>query len=336
METEQTTLRDSISAAFDTVVTEPAEPVQPVETAEPAPVETLEQKAGRTANRLRDGNGRLLPGKKEEAPPVETPAEVKRLARPSSWKKDYEADWEKLDPRLAEYIHQRESEFAKGVSTYKQEAESARTLNDAIAPFLPNLQKHGLQPTQWIQNLGMAHERLALGSPQEKTHMAAQLIRDYGIDPQALFQTLSQPYTPAPQPMDVRRTVQELLQEERVTSELHKFESEAQEKYPFYSDVKGTMAGLLQAGLAQDLVSAYEAALRHPRHADLFEQLQQQQQAEADKQKQAQQQAVVNRARAQAVSVKSSTPAGQMATQGNKSLRDTLADAFESVESSRV
>jgi len=102
--------------------------------------------------------------------------------------------------QLAEYIQQRESEYARGVSTYKHEADAARQLNEAIAPFMPNLQKHGMEPTQWIRNLGTAHERLALGSPQDKIQTAAQLIRDYGIDPQGLFQMLSNPQQQAPQP----------------------------------------------------------------------------------------------------------------------------------------
>ena len=97
------------------------------------------------------------------------------------------------------------------------------------------------------------------------------------------------------------------------------------------------MAGLLQAGLAQDYKTAYEAALRHPRHDDLWQaERQQREQAEAAAAAE-RAKGVVNRARSNAVSVRSSTPSANMATQqGNKSLRDMLAESFDSVTTGRV
>ena len=341
----QIPLRDAISASFDAVMVDDA----PAPDA-PAIVETDAQKT----ERLRDEAGRFAKDEKAAAPAApqaakpgtapETPApppETKRAARPSSWKKDFEPHWEKLDPQLQEYIGQREREYASGVSTYKHEADSARSLNEAIAPFLPNLQKHGLDPTQWIRNLGTAHERLALGSPQEKVALGAQLIRDYGIDPNALFQMLSQPqqqrYTPPPPQINIDEVVEQKLTQREIQSEFNRFVAEAPEKYPHYEAVKGTMAGLLQAGLAQDYKTAYEAALRHPQHDAIWQQEQQQRQQEQIAAEAAKKQGVVNRARSQAVSVKSSTPSGNMtAAQGNKSLRDMLSESFDSVQSSRV
>jgi len=37
------------------------------------------------------------------------------------------------------------------------------------------LQENNIAPQQWISNLGTAHKTLALGSPQEKLQMFAQL-----------------------------------------------------------------------------------------------------------------------------------------------------------------
>lgn len=344
-------LRDELSASFDEIEPPEQSEVAPTGVA-PAPAadastETAEQRAGRTANRLRAPDGRLLPGTKpatELVPPAQAPAAV-RPARPSSWKKDFDSHWEQLDPTLAAYIHQRETEYARGVSTYKQEAESARTLNEAIAPFMSNLQKHGLQPTDWIRNLGHAHEVLALGAPQEKLHMTAQLIHSYGIDPQALFNLLSNPQAQqqiqqrqAPQQMpDMEKIVEAKLTERETRNEFNKFVADVPEKYPHYEAVKATMMGLLQSNLAQDYPSAYEAALRHPRHADLYEQAQAQRTAAEQATANATRQGVASRARSQAVSVKSSTPAGTMATvNGAKSLRDSISDSFESVTTSRV
>ena len=68
-------------------------------------------------------------------------------SRPTTWKKEYLPIWDKLTAgeqltpeeslKLAEYSNQRESEYKKGVSTYKQEADNAKSLVEAIAPFVP-------------------------------------------------------------------------------------------------------------------------------------------------------------------------------------------------------
>ncbi len=351
----QTTLRDDLLASFDAV--ENAAPAEPVADTEPG----QETEAQRT-ERLRDEAGRFAkepektsaPQAKPTAPanqttePVaaEVPA-VPKKQRPSSWKKDFDPHWEKFDPTVQDYILQRESEFAKGVSTYKQEAERAKALNDAIAPFQPLLQQHNVQPAQIIPNLLAAHASLATGSPQDKVMMGAKLIRDYGIDPQQLFQVLSgqvpyqqpQVQQPAQQPpqQDMRAVVKELLTEQEINREFDRFMAEVPEKYPHYEAVKDTMAGLLQADLAQDYQSAYAAALRHPRHSDIFEQEQQQRLQQEQAERNAKQQGVVNRARSQAVSVKSSTPSGTMTTvKPTNSLRDDIASAFDAITTSRV
>lgn len=366
MENEQPgTLRDELLANLETVesggdLKAPKE--VPIE--EPAIEETPEQKAGRTANRLRDENGRLLPGTKETVAPASsppqiaggteppTPAPVAAVPRPSSWKKEYWDKYDRIakeDPELANYINQREKEFSSGVSTYKAEAENARQLNEAIAPFLPQLQQHGIQPTDWIRNLGSAHERLALGSPQEKVMMGAQLIRDYGIDPQALFNLLSNPQAiqqPAQPQFDprmietaVQQKVQEALTTREVQSEYQKFVDAKDESgnslHPHFNEVKETMAGLLQAGLAQDYKSAYEAALRHPRHSDIFEAMQEQHRQQEEQKRLEASRAVVNKARSQAVSVKAATP-GATPTKGNTGLRESLSEAFDQLATGRV
>ena len=110
----------------------------------------------------------------------------------------------------------------------------------------------------------MAHERLALGSPQDKVATAVQLLRDYQIDPNALFnaiqnpQSIQQPaYRPPPQPqVDIDKLVEQKFVEREIKSEYERFVADAPTKYPYYESVKETMAGLLQAGLAQDYKSA--------------------------------------------------------------------------------
>ena len=361
------TARDTISAAFDA---EEAAQSSQIGSQAPAPSkiadagqETQQQKddrardeAGRFAKAEaakvaapqvpKPANAILSPGAAAlPAPAVAAPAPTD-IPRPASWKKDYEAHWAAFPPEVKSYIQQREKEYQGGVSTYKAEAESARAMNDAIAPFIPLMQQHGVEPPVLIRNLVSAHERLALGTPQDKVMMGAKLIQDYGIDPQQLFQVLSgqtpyqqpqQPQRPAPQPQDIERVVEQALMKKEISNEYQRFVSEAPEKYPHYEAVKDTMAGLLQAELAQDYVSAYEAAIRMPKHADIWEAMQSQQRAQDDANARAQSQAVVTSARSRTVSVKPATPSGTNGSgKANPSLRESLSEAFDTMTSSRV
>ena len=74
----------------------------------------------------------------------EAAEEVKPTSRPSTWKKEYVQIWDKMEKgeqiskedftKFAEYANQRESEYKKGVSTYKAEADRAKSYENAIAP----------------------------------------------------------------------------------------------------------------------------------------------------------------------------------------------------------
>ena len=311
-------------------------------TVETPPPETAEQKA----DRVRDEKGQFA-----AKPPEPAPVEPAAPKRPSSWKKEHWADYDKIvaeNPKLAAYLNEREGQFASGVSTYKQEWEQAKPLIDAIAPFQPILQQNGIDPAQWISNLGNAHHQLVMGSPQDKVAMFQRLAAEYRVPVQLAVQGQDgqwqllgqqapmQPQAPAFDPRQVQTLVQQELQAQSTKQTLEAFTREAPEKYPHFESVKQTMAGLLQAGLADDLPSAYEAALRHPRHADIFAGLQQQQTAQQEAERRAASQQKVQRARANAVSTGTATPSGVMANVGEKGLRDEIAANLRAVAGGRV
>ena len=124
-----------------------------------------------------------------EAPVEPEEAPVKR---PTTFKKEYLPIWDKmakgeaLTPeeakKFAQYTgHIREAEFTKGVSAYRQEAEHAKQLTQAIGPFLPELEKQGIHPVAWINNLGRAHMILSQAPYDQKVQMFHRLAQDYGI-----------------------------------------------------------------------------------------------------------------------------------------------------------
>lgn len=331
MDGTQTTLRDALTSAMEAhEASDNTEVTTNNDVASTQEVNVDNDKA-------RDDKGRFAP--KQEQPAVEVQAEQPIVkARPTSWKKDYEEHWTKLDPTLQEYIHQRESDYARGVSTYKQNYETVQPIYEAMQPFMPLLQEHNIQPQQWISNLGNAHKVLAMGRPEEKLQAFARLAADYGVPLQALT---GQNYDPQHSLMlnEVNTLKQQLAafqqqneQKEQMTlqQEIERFQAQA----PHFEEVKETMAQLLQSGVATDLKSAYDKAIR------LNDEVWQKQQAEASQaQAQANVQAQVQKgadAKAKAVSTRSNSPTAVMTSGNSKDRRSIIADALDSHESGRV
>lgn len=342
MEDTQTTLRDAITASFETVE---------------AGGSTFEK----TDDRPRDEQGKFVEKPKEVSPEVKPevnpelqnaqPAQQevkvdeqpKAPSRPSTWKKEYLPIWDKIasgqpltpeeSTKLAAYTEQRESEYKSGVSTYKAEAESAKQLQEAIAPFLPELQQYNIKPTQWIQNLGNAHRALSLGSPEQKLQMFSKLAQDYGIPLNAIAQAQTgQQVDPNQLQLmqeiyNLRNQVQsvagwrEQQEQQQLLGEIGKFSSN-KEAYPHFELVRENMAQLLESGKAPDLQTAYEMA------AQPIEELIEQRLAQV-RPTVTSPAAAVAQAKAKAVSTKSATPSGQVTTTNAKDRRAILAEQVE-------
>lgn len=329
---QQTTLRDSIADALDK-----AEAVETEVT--PKNIEVSTETEEQKADRIRDEKGRFI---KAEEPPEEKSAVEEKPVRkpPSSWKKDHWGQWDRLasDPELAtlqDYIEQREAEFAKGVSAYKNQWDQAQPIYEAIQPFVPELQQYGIQPAQWIQNLGNAHRTLALGTPEQKLQMFAKLATDYGVPLQSLTGQQQDPQFPNVLgevnnlKTELNRIKQEREAQEQafIQQEIEKFKANA----PYFEQVKPTMAQLLQSGVAADLKTAYDKAIRL--HDDVWQE-HQAQQAKAEADERARQAA---EKKAKAVSTKSATPTGPTGTvSGKKSLRDIIAEQVDEVTAQRL
>ena len=320
---EQTTLRDSLSQAFEEHDGDSA-PV--VET--PQVVETPRDEVGRFAPKSD------IPQQAEQP----QPEAVTVKPRPSSWKKDYEEHWTKLDPKLQDYIQQREADYAKGVSTYKQNWDSVAPIYEAMQPFMPLLQEHSIQPQQWISNLGNAHKTLALGSPEEKIQMFAKLANDYGVPLQALtgqgydpqFSAIANELNQLKNQWTSFQSQREQQETNQIMGLIENFGTEN----PLLDKVSDEVIGLLQSGFIKGatpeerLQNAYEKAIRLNDEAWQEHQAKAQQ-AKAQADAEARQKMVAEK-KAKAVSPKSSSPTGIMSNgNGKKGLRDILAEQID-------
>jgi hypothetical protein len=284
----------------------------------------------------------------------EAAEEAKPISRPSTWKKEYVQIWDKMEKgeqiskedftKFAEYANQRESEYKKGVSTYKAEADRARGYEEAIAPFVPELQALGITPAAWINNLGRAHMMLSKAPHDQKVEMFQRLAKDYGIQLNNEGQFAAPPQVDAytQQLMNQLNMVNQevssikgrFAQEEnqRLMGEIERVRSDV-EKFPHFDVVREEMAQLLELGKAPDLETAYKKAVRM--NDDVWE-LEQERLLSTAKQQASKAQQVA-KAKAAAVSPKSVTPSGKVTEPGDKKdRRSILAEQMGEAMSRRV
>lgn len=314
----------------------------------------------------RDEKGRFK-GKQEEASSKDDTVEEPELVaeassdvqeveinRPTTWKKEYVEVWDKLKEgkpldraefvKFAEYANQREAEYKKGVSAYKAEADNARELTQAIGPFVPELQKHGISPSAWINNLGRAHYTLANGSYDQKVQMFHRLAQDYGIQlnedslqmPEQAYvdpyqQQLMQQLQATQQQVQQLSAIREQEENARLNHEIERVSSD-KERFPHFEMVREDMAQLLERGLAPNLETAYAKAVRMNDEAYKLEQ-ERLLKSVSNQASKAQQ---VAKAKATAVSPKSVTPSGQVSKADAKDRRSLLMASLADAEGGRV
>lgn len=332
----QNTLRDALEASFDKV-----------EIDNSANISEVKQED----TKLRDESGKFAAEKVEIKPevtqeekPEVTQEEKPALMRPTTWKKEYLPIWDKLSKgeqlsldesaKLAAYSNQRENEYKTGVSTYKAEAQQAKMLQDAIAPFVPDLQAQNIPPGQFIQNLGNAHMMLTKGTPQQKIALFSKLAQDYGIPLNQVAQA-QQGGQPNQEIMQLMQELQAIksqvsgvtgwkdqLENQQVQQQLSEYSDAS--KYPYFEMVRGNMAQLLESGKAQTLKEAYEIA-SEPLETMVNQRLEQVKVIPHVNQD------VVKQAKAKAVSTKSSTPSGSVSTNSAKDRRSILAEQVDAL-----
>ena len=333
MSEEQLDRREQLMAAMEAAEEGTLEPVEEAP-AEIEPVDDIVEEAKAEQEPVE-----IEAAEEETEEEVEEEPQEPALQRPSTWKKEYLPIWDKLTKgeqlskeesiKLAQYSNQRESEYKKGVSTYKAEADRAKELENAIAPFQAEFQQQGISPAAWINNLGRAHMILSKAPYDQKVQLFHRLAQDYGIQLNQDGNTVPQVDAYTQQLMNQLNQVNQEVstikgrfqQEEqtRLSNEIERVRSDV-EKFPHFDVVREEMAQLLELGKAQDLETAYKKAVRMNDDVWALEQ---------DRLlKDAKQQAIkaqqVQKAKAAAVSPKSVTPSGKVAEPGDKKDRRSL------------
>ena len=346
MSEEQLDRRSMLEAALDTA--EEAHDEEPLEVPEVLSEDNAEEsvKTETSHQDNKEATEDVSFAKSEESD-----EEKEKITRPSTWKKEYVNIWDKMEKgeqidkedfvKFAEYANQRESEYKKGVSTYKAEADRAKSYENAIAPYAQDLQRRGIQPTQYIENLVRAEQILSNAGYDQKVQVFQKLAADYGIQLNGNGQvTQLDPYTQQlmNQLNQVNQEVSSIkgrfAQEEnqRLMGEIERVRSNV-EQFPHFDVVREEMAQLLELGKAQDLETAYKKAVRM--NDDVWA-LEQDRLLKDAKQSAIKAQQVA-KAKAAAVSPRSTTPSGKVSNpEDKKDRRSLIADQLGEAMSRRV
>lgn len=291
----KTSLEDTIRAAYRAQVTKAtASELAGVgdgqddadKDADAATAETSATLRTNSAGRLIDAQGRFLKAdgtvvateaEADLAAPAETaeqkaPVVTGQFAEPpKSWKKEAQAEWQKLPESLRAEVFRREEDFHKGIAHYKQFSDIGTTLHKVIEPYSQMIVQAGHNAPALIGDLLSMQKVMTTGSKQERAAMAMQILQNTGVSLEELQQVPQQPAVDPNiaaliqkvQSLEGQLTSQSQQREQAelqdVNAEVEKFRTDG--KHEHFSAVALDMSALLAQGRASDLQDAYDKAV---------------------------------------------------------------------------
>lgn len=226
------------------------------------------------------------PEEKAAKPAVAAAADTKQeptnIPAPQSWKPALREKWGSVPAEVQNEIHRREREINQGLRDASEARRFANEFYDTIAPFRQFIEADRATPIQAVRNLMQTSATLRVGTPVQKASVAAEIIKNFGVDIGMLDSMLageqvSSPMDPVLRQLDQRlapihqfmNTVQQnqvqnaQRMEHEVDTDIDTFAQDP--KNEFFTDVKETMADLLDVavkrGQKMDLSTAYNRAI---------------------------------------------------------------------------
>src|SRR5262245_7775269 len=220
----ETSLHDDISQAFEQVETRDAPPDSgKPDIPRPDAGEPARQPSG---ERARGPDGRFLeqqkppekpPAKAAQAPqaappkppgapglkpaleaPIKPPGEP-QLRAPASWRPAIREHWGKLPAEVQQEVVRREVEVGRALQESAHARQGLAAVQQVLAPYANNIQASGTDALTAMNNFFQADHTLRHGSMQEKAQLIANVIKNYGVDVQALDTVLAgQPFRRIP------------------------------------------------------------------------------------------------------------------------------------------
>jgi hypothetical protein len=203
--------------------------------------------------------------------PIDDPADK----APDTWTKEAKEKWATVSPELKAEIRKREADIARHVGETKEAVNVAKSFEKVIAPYLPVLAQHNINPWDHTANLLKAHATMVMGTPEQKVATFRQLAVDAGIDVASLAQegttAANNPLVQHIQALQTRinqleqgvtgvtSSVQAARAAELEASVLAFAQDE--EAHPFFYEVVDDIQSLIATRAATTLDKAYELAI---------------------------------------------------------------------------
>lgn len=208
------------------------------------------------------------------------------IKAPTSWKPQFREEWKKLSAGAQAEITRRERE----TNVVLSQSADARRFNDefvtTIRPFEGMLSSMRVSPMQAVRDLMTTAGGLVMGTPVQKAHIVAEVIRNYGVDIQHLDKILAgQQVKDTNNNPEMNRALQQQLQpmqdfmnrqNQQEQQQMEQAQSQADNaveyfgsQVEYFEDLREDMADLMEQakrrGRNMNLAQAYHAAaLSHP------------------------------------------------------------------------
>jgi hypothetical protein len=333
-------LRDSITAAMDSVEAAPAADI-------PAPEKGGDDDGKPAPAKGRDESGRFAPKPKEAAPvqakpegtvPVPTSA-PKAAPAPQSWTPLAREKWSSLPAEVQAEVARREKETSVALQSAAEHRKYADTMRATLQPFEAHIRAEGSTPERAVQNLMQTALALRTAPPAHKAALVASIISTYNVPLDGLVAALQGKAPPQGQPQQqfdpdalaqqvTQRVAQQLAAQRDQGLAARGAEDVASfmDGRDFAEDLREDMADLIELrakrGLSMSLEEAYTQAARQ--HPEISKVLTQREAAEAA----AKARASTQRSRVAASSVQSRPSTTPVRDGGPKTIREALSDAF--------
>lgn len=205
-------LRDALDAAFEqhsdpgnSGADAPAAAPAPTAPTAPAPApgapeegQPVRDASGRFAPKTGAPSAQGLEGAQAPAPapgqgaapmpPAPQPAELKA---PASWTPAAREKWAGIDPDIRAEIHRREGEAQRVLQQSAQHRQFVDAFENITRPYEMFIRAENSNPLQAVQNLMQTAAEFRVGTPARKVELVAGIIRNFGIDLEALDSALA-------------------------------------------------------------------------------------------------------------------------------------------------
>jgi len=128
-------------------------------------------------------------GQKDKTSAVEV--STQDVKPPQSWKPAAREHWNKIPAEARAEIQRREKEIQQGLSQSAHARKFGDEFFKVMSPYEGLLRAQGATPLGAVQNLMQTVAGLSMGSTQQKAGLVAGIIKNYGIDIEALSQLLA-------------------------------------------------------------------------------------------------------------------------------------------------